>query len=259
LNTLSDSDLQCLISVARDAGAEIMEVYGTEFSVEKKADRSPVTEADMRAHRLIVARLRERFPEVPVLSEESAHDFPYETRKPWGTFWLVDPLDGTKEFIKRNGQFTVNIALIQAGRPVAGIVYAPAKDLLYFAANGAAARQEGEAEPVTLDTTPREPEGKLTIAGSLSHPTPEMDAFIEMQKRVFDEVEFLPMGSSLKLCLVAEGTADIYPRLGPTMEWDTAAAHAVVNAAGRKVYRYGSEEELLYNKPDLHNPWFVVR
>ena len=205
MNNLSESDLQYLITTARDAGAEILSIYETDFAVEKKADHSPVTEADMRAHELIVARLRQRFPNVPVLSEESADEYPYEARKPWAVFWLVDPLDGTKEFIKRNGQFTVNIALIREGRPDAGVVYAPARKVLYYAANGVGFKQQSEQPAAVLRAVAKRPSGSLTVAGSLSHPTPEMDAFIEEQKRLYDEVRFLPMGSSLKLCLVAEG------------------------------------------------------
>ncbi len=259
MSNLSESDLQFLITVSVEAGSEIMAVYGTAFTVTRKADHSPVTDADMRAHKLIVGRLRQRFPEIPVLSEESAHEFPYEARKSWTQFWLVDPLDGTREFIKRNGQFTVNIALINNGRPAAGIVYAPVKRLLYYAANGRAFKRENDQPASALAATAKQPDNRLTIVGSLSHSTPELEDFVQEQKRRYAEVRFLPLGSSLKLCLVADGTADVYPRMGPTMEWDTAAAHAVVNAAGRKVLRYGTEQELIYNKPDLHNEWFVVR
>ncbi len=259
LATLDTIDIDHLISTAREAGAAILEVYATDFEVARKSDASPLTEADLRAHRVITARLGERYPEIPILSEESEHDA-YEQRKGWNCFWLVDPLDGTKEFVKRNGQFTVNIALIDSGRPRAGVVYAPALDLLYWGEVGRGAfKKEAGGEPLALSAPAEAPRDRLVIAGSLSHPTPEMDAFLDEQRALYKRVEFVAMGSSLKLCMVADGRADVYPRFGPTMEWDTAAAHAVVNAAGRKVLRHGSEEELRYNKPDLHNDWFLVR
>ena len=257
--TLDTIDIDHLIATAREAGAAILEVYATDFEVEHKSDTSPLTEADLRANRVITARLSERYPEIPILSEESEHDA-YEQRKDWNCIWLVDPLDGTKEFVKRNGQFTVNIALIDNGRPRAGVVYAPALDLLYWGEVGRGAfKKEAGGAPVALSAPAEAPRDRLVIAGSLSHPTPEMDAFLDEQRAIYKEVEFVAMGSSLKLCMVADGRADVYPRFGPTMEWDTAAAHAVVNAAGRKVLRHGSGDELRYNKPDLHNEWFLVR
>ena len=253
-------EMEFLVATAREAGAVILEVYKTDFEVTRKSDASPLTEADLRSHQVITQRLKERYPEVPILSEESAEHAPYETRKSWDLFWLVDPLDGMKEFVKRNGQFTVNIGLIRGVQPTAGVVYAPAFDLLYYGkVGGGAFKVEGKAEPVPLAAKgPRDP-SRLVIAGSLSHPTPEMDAFVAEQRQKYSQVEFVAMGSSLKICLVAEGSADIYPRLGPTMEWDTAAAHAVAAAAGRRVVRYGSEGELSYNKENLLNDWFVVR
>ena len=252
-------DMECLVATAREAGAAILEVYETDFEVTRKSDASPLTEADLRSHQAITQRLRERYPEVPILSEESAEHTPYETRKGWDLFWLVDPLDGTKEFIKRNGQFTVNIALIRGTEPAAGVVYAPAFDLLYYGKVGEGAfKVEGKAAPVPLAANQARDPSRLVIAGSLSHPTPEMDAFVTEQRQKYAEVEFVAMGSSLKICMVAEGSADIYPRLGPTMEWDTAAAHAVAAAAGRRVVRYGSGDKLSYNKENLLNDRFVV-
>lgn len=252
-------DLDHLLETARVAGAAILEVYAGDFDVERKADKSPLTEADLRAHRVIAGRLAARYPDLPILSEEAADECPYEVRRYWKRFWLVDPLDGTKEFVKRNGQFTVNIALIEEGRPVAGVVYAPVLDLLYYAdGSGAAYKLERGGEPVKLGKAARTHRGKFVIVGSLSHPTPEMAAYVEEQRGKHGEVEFLPMGSSLKICLVADGQADVYPRLGPTMEWDTAAAHAVAAAAGRRVVRYGTGEGLLYNKENLLNSWFIV-
>lgn len=259
MSILDSLDLNHLIATARQAGAAIMEVYSTDFDVNRKSDASPLTVADLRSHEIISSRLRARYPDVPILSEENTEQASYEVRKQWRAFWLVDPLDGTKEFIKRNGQFTVNIALIEGSRPVAGVVYAPALKLLYHAREGqAAVKTENGAAPLPLTRPQTAPKDRLVIAGSLSHPTPEMDAFVEEQRRKYKQVDFVAMGSSLKICMVADGRADIYPRFGPTMEWDTAAAHAVANAAGHRVLRWGSSEELPYNKPDLHNAWFVV-
>ena len=261
MSLLNEVDLPFLCDTSREAGEAILEVYRTDFDVERKSDSSPVTEADLRAHKVIKARLVERYPDVPLLSEESSEHAPYGVRREWSSYWLVDPLDGTKEFIKRNGQFTVNIALIENSRPVAGVVYAPARELLYCGSvsnePGGAFKVEGAGAPVVLDPSPRG-DGRRVIAGSLSHPSPEMEAFVADQRRQYPRVEFIAMGSSLKICMVADGTADVYPRLGPTMEWDTAAAHAVASAAGCRVVRYGSDEELRYNKEDLLNDWFVV-
>ncbi len=256
---LDQTDLDYLVATAREAGGEILTVYATDFGVTRKEDASPLTEADLRSHHLITRRLRERYPAMPILSEENSEESPYEVRRQWREFWLVDPLDGTKEFIKRNGQFTVNIALIREGRPVAGVVYAPVLDRLYYALEGHGAfRVSDGAAPTRLEPRSGSNGDRLVIAGSLSHPTPEMDAFVAEQRRTHKHVEFLPMGSSLKICLVAEGEADVYPRFGPTMEWDTAAAHAVAREAGRKVLAHGTMQELPYNKQDLHNGWFVV-
>ena len=252
-------DIDFLVSTAREAGAEILDVYGTDFKVERKNDDSPLTEADLRAHRAIAARLDERYPAIPLLSEESAEHDAHEERKGWDRLWLVDPLDGTREFVKRNGQFTVNIALIERGRPRAGVVYAPALDLLYWGEAGRGAfKQEAGGRAVKLASPGGAPSQKLVIACSLSHPSPEVEAFLDEQRALYHEVEFLVMGSSLKLCMVADGQAHVYPRFGTTMEWDTAAGHAVVNASGRKVLRHGSGEELRYNKPDLRNDWFMA-
>jgi 3'(2'), 5'-bisphosphate nucleotidase len=259
MTVLQQADLDYLIATARDAGREILNVYETDFGVTRKEDASPLTEADLRAHCLITERLRERYPATPVLSEENGEQATYEVRRQWREFWLVDPLDGTKEFVKRNGQFTVNIAFIREGRPVAGVVYAPALERLYYALEGQGAfLVAGGAAPFRMKPARKNNGGRLVIAGSLSHPTPEMDAFVAEQRRKYKEVEFLPMGSSLKICLVAEGAADLYPRFGPTMEWDTAAAHAVAREAGRKVVTHGTTQELAYNKQNLLNGWFVV-
>ncbi len=260
MHSSNELDIDFLIATAREAGAAILEVYGTEFEVEKKSDSSPLTEADLRSHQIIVSRLEERYPDIPVLSEESGDNAAYEIRKDWSLYFLVDPLDGTKEFVKRNGQFTVNIALMEDGVPVAGVVYAPDLDWMYFGSKDGSFKQEGTGEPVRLNPSNERGKEKLVIVGSRSHPSQELDDFVTQMKSEYGEVEFVAMGSSLKLCTVAEGKADVYPRLGPTMEWDTAAAHAVVTHSGRRVLAWGEDDQdLPYNKPDLLNGWFVVR
>ncbi|MGE5241197.1 MAG: 3'(2'),5'-bisphosphate nucleotidase CysQ [Bacteroidota bacterium] len=238
--------------IARAAGRRILEVYERGFKVEHKEDRSPLTEADRAAHDVIVAGLEALTPDIPVLSEESAKA-EYAARANWKRFWLVDPLDGTKEFINRNGEFTVNIALIEGGRALLGVVYVPVAQLIYHACAGHGAyKQQGEAEARAVRAR-RFDGGKPVVVASRSHAGPETEAFLKS----LGEHDVVSMGSSLKLCLVAEGAADVYPRLGPTMEWDTAAAQCVVEVAGGSVTDLDGRP-LVYNKADLHNPWFIV-
>ena len=241
--------------IAKQAGSAIMAIYGTDdFAVEYKNDNSPLTAADKASHEVIMAGLEKHFPEIPILSEEGA-DIPYDVRKNWQRFWLVDPLDGTKEFIKRNGEFTVNIALIEGGNPVLGVVFVPEQDKLYWGVDGKGAWvQQGSNEPKSIRVRKSDSENGLTVVMSRSHPSPELEAYLKDIK----VAESLPVGSSLKLCVVAEGKADLYPRLGPTMEWDTAAGHAVVVAAGGEV-KTPEGKGLEYNKNVLLNPCFVVR
>jgi 3'(2'), 5'-bisphosphate nucleotidase len=251
---VNEKYLQQVVRIAHRAGAAIMAVYqGGEAGETAKADDSPLTLADMAAHRIIVEELARLTPDIPILSEEAA-DIAYPVRSQWSRYWLVDPLDGTREFIKRNGEFTVNIALIESGKPVLGAVYAPVPDRCYFGARGADAfvqRGNDPAQPITVK--PRSAEEPLRIVASRSHYDTRTEALLER----LGEHQTVSMGSSLKLCLVAEGAAHLYPRLGPTMEWDTGAAHAVVNAAGGIVCDTAGEE-LRYNKIDLHNPEFLV-
>lgn len=251
--------IERLLPIARQAGTAIMRVYSRGFGFRRKADDSPLTEADTASHRIIDSLLHSEFPDLPVLSEESANIAPYQSRRHWNRYWLVDPLDGTKEFIKRNGQFTVNIALIDRGRPVAGVVYAPARDWMYWGAEGSGAHKalaEGEAQAIQCGHASES--GRLRVVASSSHSSPETEAYLRTLRLRYSEIELIAMGSSLKICLVAEGAADLYPRLAPTMEWDTAAAHAVLNAAGGRLLAYGTEDELRYNKEDLRNGWFVA-
>ncbi len=220
--------LQPVVELARKAGAEILKIYAEDFNVEHKEDRSPLTEADMAAHHTIVAGLQALTPKLPILSEEEAA-IPYAERSQWRTYWLVDPLDGTREFIKRNGEFTVNIALIEDQQAVLGVIYVPVSGVTYFASrdDGGAYRQE-PSQGVQQIRVRSWQGGHITVAGSRSHRDDRFGRFLDQ----FDDHEIISMGSSLKSCLVAEGKADIYVRLGPTSEWDTAAAQCIVEEAG---------------------------
>ena len=269
---------------AKKAGEAILAVYEGDIDVTYKEDRSPLTLADERAHRVIGNHLSmEALKQIPVLSEEGRH-IPYEERKGWEYFWVVDPLDGTKEFIKRRGEFTVNIALMQKNKPVVGVVFVPARGFFYFAAEGIGAYKlesadmlepffaengtsRGDGEPLAniIDSAKRLPldqfdsksRDKLTVVGSRSHATKGLADFIQTVKNRYGEAEFIPAGSALKFGLVAEGGAHIYPRFGPTMEWDTAAGQCVVEQSGGVVLRLNDKMPLGYNKKDLRNPDFV--
>ena len=243
-----------VIDIARRAGAAILDVYAERFDVTHKEDKSPLTEADLRAHAIIVEGLQSLSPALPILSEEDS-GIPFEKRRGWHRYWLVDPLDGTKEFISRNGEFTVNIALIEDHSPVLGVVHVPVKDTTYFAsATGGAFKQIGQqpAEPIHVHTPARSP---LRVVGSRSHARAgSMDAYLDR----LGPHALLSIGSSLKFCLIAEGEADVYPRFGPTSEWDTAAAHAIVEAAGGAVVDLQGQPLRYNTKPDLLNPHFLV-
>lgn len=246
--------LPAIVSLAKQAGEAIMSVYRSgDAGATSKADESPLTLADLASHRVIVDGLSRLTPDIPILSEEAA-EIPYAERSGWTRFWLVDPLDGTKEFIKRNGEFTVNIALIEDGAPVLGVVYAPVLDVCYYAArDDGAYMQRGDAAAQAISVERIASGESIKVVASRSHSDARTAALLER----LGEHDCVSMGSSLKLCLVAAGEAHFYPRLGPTMEWDTAAAHAVVMAAGGTVCD-STGAELRYNKPDLHNPEFFV-
>jgi 3'(2'), 5'-bisphosphate nucleotidase len=244
--------LEPVCAIARQAGEQILKIYNSDFTVEDKADGSPLTAADRAAHQTIVEALATLTPSMPILSEE-ASTVDYGERSQWQRYWLVDPLDGTKEFVKRNGEFTVNIALIENQRPVLGVVYVPVSGVIYFGCRGSGAfkqKRDSAAVPITVQTYQG---GPVRVVASRSHASPALQQFLA----AVGDVETISMGSSLKLCLVAEGAADVYPRLGPTSEWDTAAAQAVVETAGGKVTDIDGEP-LAYNKTDILNPWFVV-
>lgn len=255
------------IKASFKAGEKVLGVYEEDHQVETKDDESPLTLADKKAHEAIKKRLEATA--LPILSEEG-QDTPYQERNTWNRFWMVDPLDGTKEFIKKNGEFTINIALIENASPVIGVILVPAKDELYFSLSDQGAYKMPQAsshrtsslselmeqaERLPFDIT-RE---KFTAVASRSHLNAETEQFIEELKKDHGEVALTSIGSSLKLCLVAEGKADVYPRFGPTMEWDTAAGHSIAKEAGKKVIDHGTSEEMVYNKADLHNNWFIVR
>ena len=246
--------LNAVIKLAEQAAGKILDIYNTDFAVESKDDKSPLTAADMASHRTICDGLADLTPDIPILSEESS-GISYTTRKQWSRYWLVDPLDGTREFIKRNGEFTVNIALIEEHRPVLGVVYVPVTRLCYFASHGHGTfRQEQGSEARPIHTRTTHP-GRFTVAGSRSHGTEQQTAFFN---NLGPETELIAIGSSLKFCLVAEGKVDIYPRFGPTSEWDTAAAQCVVEEAGGIVTNT-LMQPLLYNtKESILNPSFLV-
>lgn len=264
--------LEKLIDIAAEAGAAISEVYHTAFEVSYKEDCSPLTMADQRSHEIIQSRLTELSPRFPVLSEEGK-DIPYEERKGWEYFWLVDPLDGTKEFVKRNGEFTVNIALIHGNKPVAGMIYIPEKKTYYFATEGLGAYKLvsvnttlprlsyedllKESQRLPSDERKVQDGMPLRIIGSRSHASKKLEEFVKAMKQKHPDVAILSAGSSLKFCLVAEGTADVYPRFGPTMEWDTAAGQCIVEESGGVVIDM-SRKRLTYNKESLLNTDFIV-
>ena len=259
------------IVAAVDAGAAILSVYHQDFAVEEKADKSPLTIADKNAHEIIAAHLAPLG--FPMLSEEGKH-LDFTERTAWKFFWMVDPLDGTKEFIKKNDEFTVNIALIDRKTPVMGVIFVPVLRQLYFAAREFGAyrmpldtQANVDFSAISIDALAAQAdaihagpgEGRpYTIVGSRSHATEELTAYVEKKRRKYGDLDFISAGSSLKLCRVADGSADVYPRLGPTMEWDTAAGHIIAECAGASVFRADNGEPLCYNKENLLNPWFFV-
>ncbi|MFC4698825.1 3'(2'),5'-bisphosphate nucleotidase CysQ [Glaciecola siphonariae] len=255
--TLVDS----VVKISQEAGDRIMEIYAKDFDIYEKNDASPLTEADLAAHLHILESLN-RISDIPVLSEESS-DISWETRKSWNRYWLVDPLDGTKEFIKKNGEFTVNIALIEYGEPTLGVVHAPVLETTYVGWVGVEAYKLHKGSRETISTKPHQSSDVWQVVGSRSHQSPEINKVLSA---LGGENKLIAMGSSLKLCCVADGTAHVYPRVGPTSEWDTAAAHAVVLAAGGKVTVLNVDKPLdpdasplRYNqKESVLNPFFMV-
>ncbi|MGL4930616.1 MAG: 3'(2'),5'-bisphosphate nucleotidase CysQ [Plesiomonas sp.] len=242
--------LQALEKIAREAGAAIMSAYQREVTIVHKADASPLTEADLAAHHIIVNGLTSLTAGIPVLSEEAAV-LPWETRRHWTRFWLVDPLDGTKEFIKRNGEFTVNIALIEHGVPIMAVVYAPAQDKLYLAEGGKAWRiHNGQRDSLQVQQAM-----PPVVIASRSHQDPQLNRYLNE----LGPHTLMAVGSSLKFCLVAEGSAQLYPRFGRTMAWDTAAGHCIAQAAGAVIETLDNQPLCYNQREDLANPAFMVR
>ena len=263
-----EHNINTAIKAAVKAGKKILEIYNdpqSDFSIERKADNSPLTIADKASHLLIADFLKDT--DIPILSEEGK-SVAYEERKVWDLFWLIDPLDGTKEFIKKNGEFTVNIALIENNRPILGVIYVPVSATLYIGTEQLGAwKVEDASDSMSFDLIKRDgielPAANSTnpyrIVGSRSHMSNETQQYINNLKTEHPEIEIVSKGSSLKICMVAEGVANEYPRFGPTMEWDTAAGHAIANAAGKKLWHTNFSQELEYNKENLLNPYFIVR
>ena len=282
---LKDINTEDIVAIAKEAGDVIMEIYQKDFTIEYKDDKSPLTEADLKSNEVIINGLEAlnstfniqnpTFKNIPILSEEGK-EIPYEERKYWEYFWLIDPIDGTKEFIKKNGEFTVNIALIHKDTPVLGVVYAPALGDMYYAKKGSGAFKvekfniQHSTSNISIRLplkTNNAPEENITIVASKSHLTEETKSFIDnLTSNIsrsgnalgVQNSTFISKGSSLKLVMVAEGEADIYPRLAPTMEWDTAAADAIVRESGKMTYQFETEQPIVYNKENLLNPWFIV-
>jgi 3'(2'), 5'-bisphosphate nucleotidase len=258
--------LNIAIEASLKAGEKVMEIYDTTFDIEFKDDKSPITKADKKANTVINSFLSPTA--IPIISEENKQTS-FSTRSTWNTCWIVDPVDGTKEFIKRNGEFTINIALIDAGKPVLGVIYAPASKTLYYANNNqnkaykvqlsdhntSIANVFEHAKPLKPKENSRE---QIDVVASRSHMSQETLVFIDNLKSQGKDVDIVSIGSSLKFCLVAEGSADVYPRFAPTMEWDTAAGQAICNAVGIRVISQETNKSLLYNKENLLNPSFTV-
>lgn len=257
MTDFSTDSYEKLIEGIKGAGRQVLGIYQRDFEIETKADNSPLTEADMASHHALVNLLMELTPDIPILSEESG-EVPFSTRRGWDRYWLVDPLDGTKEFIKRSGEFTLNVALVENGVPVFGIVHAPVLNTTWWGRQGVGAwKQEDDQQPraISIRSLPDPEQAPWYIVGSRSHGAAEFEAFCAR----LPHNECVSMGSSLKLCLVAEGKADLYPRLAPTCEWDTAAAQAIVIAAGGEVLNAQTLEPLRCNQQDsLLNPFFIV-
>ena len=258
------------VNSAKEAGLEIMNVYRTDdFKVQLKKDESPLTIADKKSNDIICKKLK--LTNIPILSEEGT-EIKYTDRKKWQYFWLIDPLDGTKEFIKKNDEFTVNIALINANKTIAGVVYVPVKDEMFFGIVNESAYKSNNfsksnytsyhnlcnnAEKLPLNKN--KDKDKIVVVGSRSHMNEETKSYIHSLTKSYSQIEIISKGSSLKICVLAESTADLYPRMAPTMEWDTAAAHAILKAAGGNIFNIENYKELKYNKENLLNPYFLAK
>ena len=254
MKELNESNwLKIAKKAALKAGEKILQIYGEDFSVTYKEDKSPLTIADQQANRIIETFLLKT--SIPILSEEGKL-IDFKDRKNWELLWIVDPLDGTKEFVKRNGEFTVNIALVKNGKPILGVIYVPVKGWLYYGSSNGSYREIGGKKqllPLVNKST------NFKVVGSRSHQSQETKKYFDKIKKQEKNVEIVSMGSSLKICLVAEGSADVYPRFAPTMEWDTAAGHAIAKYAGKKLIDLKTNQEMIYNRERLTNNWFIVK
>lgn len=266
----NEIDIEKVKQIAIEAGIAIMEIYKQDFSIEYKEDESPLTQADLKANSIICNHLEVLYPDIPLMSEENKQ-IAYEDRKDWDYYWCIDPIDGTKEFIKKNDEFTVNIALIHKNTPVLGVVYAPALGEMYYAKKGEGAFFEkienNQSIKNSIKKLPFFKKEEYKVVASKSHLSQETQEFIDKLAIHYPTLKTQSRGSSLKLCMIATGEADIYPRLAPTMEWDTAAADAIVRESGKMTYQHRgefnieklhAEMPLVYNKKELLNPWFVV-
>ena len=253
---ITTTDLQFLQETIREAGDIILNIYNTDFDVDYKDDESPLTIADERANDLLVKRIAEKYPDTNFITEETK-DAPFSERKNWNYTWIIDPLDGTKEFVKKNGEFTVNIALANKSEIIFGMILIPVTGDIFYAVKDKGAFKIADSQETKLQSI--QPDGnELIVVASRSHRSQEVDDYVDNFSDHFEEVTYKAAGSSLKLCLVAEGKAHIYPRLGPTMEWDTAAGHIIAEEAGATITRFDNEQELTYNKENLLNPYFIV-
>ena len=249
INTI---DINVVKNIALQASKIIMEIYKKDFQVEYKDDKSPITEADLKANKVICENLKKHYPDIPIISEENI-EIPYEIRKKWQYYWCIDPIDGTKEFVKKNGEFTVNIALIHNSNPVCGVVVRPTTNDVYYAKKGYGAFKNNEKLPLKQIN-----KNEYLIAVSRSHINKTTKSYINSLVTSKPK-KLVSIGSSLKICLVAEGVMDIYPRFAPTKEWDTAAAHAIAIESGKNIYQTNSNKQLVYNKSNLVNPHFIVK
>lgn len=248
-----DIEIEDIKAIACNAGEKILTIYNKEHQISYKEDDSPLTLADKEANRIICLKLEKLYPDIPIISEEN-EQIDYKTRKNWKYYWCIDPMDGTKEFIKGSSEFTVNIALIYKNTPILGVVYAPVLNDLYWAKLNEGAFKNGERLPLI---TNKNPKNNLNVVTSRSHLSKETQEFINLLKT--KKINQLSLASSLKICMVAVGEADIYPRLASTMEWDTAAADAIIRESGKMTFNYYNNNPLCYNKENLLNPWFIVK
>ena len=250
INKINIKDIE---QISLEAGIERMKIYKKDFQIEYKDDKSPLTEADLKANNIICSALEKLYPTIPIMSEENKV-IDYDIRKNWEYYWCIDPIDGTKEFIKKNDEFTINIALIHKHIPVLGVVYAPAIHLMYTSKQNEGAFLNGKKLPLKINNSKEE---KLYVVASKSHLSDKTQDYINnLDTKCIKQIS---KGSSLKLCMIADGSADIYPRLAPTMEWDTAAADAIVRESGKMTYQFKINKPLVYNKENLLNPWFIVK